>query len=84
MATLTYFYVRGARAMRRDSLMPEQGANVVFNSDGFAYWRNENGFFKAPIVGTDTVNFKGIKVVDPMTEPTEDLHMLLEIMSRLE
>lgn len=64
--------------------LPDQGGKVVFNTDGYAYWRNETGFFKALIISDDEVDFENSVEIDPMNVPADELHMLMEIMSRLE
>lgn len=76
-------YVKAYMIVRHNRILPIGGQNVVFADDGFAYWRNENGFYRAPIVN-EMPDFNNLVELDAMEVPAEELHKLLQIMSHLE
>lgn len=80
--TFVGFAIRGTYLLKRDSELPF-GDKVVFADDGFAYWRNENGFFKAPLID-DEPDFDNRVVLDIMNVPLDELYKLMEINSHLE
>ena len=74
-------YIKAFMIVNR--ILPTGGQNVVFADDGFAYWRNETGFYRAPIVN-ELPDFNNLVELDAMEVPAEELHKLLQIMSHLE
>ena len=76
-------YVKAYMIVRHNRILPTGGQNVVFADDGFAYWRNETGFYRAPIVN-ESPDFDNLVELDAMEVPAEELHKLLQIMSHLE
>ena len=81
IVTALGLFLKGYSNFKLRASMPEPGSTVAF-ADGWAYWQNENGLYRAPLNGDQPV-FKKLEYVDPMTVPADELLLLMEIRSRL-
>lgn len=76
--------VKGYVEYRKSVFMPDNGGKICYAEDGFAYWLNEHGFFRAPIMDNDQPDFKKHEALDAMNVPFDELPKLMTIMSHLE